>query len=119
MDVTQSGSGESCIPFGLCRAPVVEAGSGFILSGSLHPGMKLNVCFALQPSQAFSLQERLCLGHREFSLPTLFLLFLLTLMKDKTSCGGLASVVWKSFEPGLIWQVFPWLWQAGCLYCDW
>lgn len=77
---------------------MVEAGSGFVLLGSLHPGMKLNVCFALQPSQAFSLQERLCMDHREFSLPTLFLLFLLTLMKDKTSCGGLASVVWKTFE---------------------
>lgn len=75
----------------------MEAGSGFVLLGSLHPGMKLNVCFALQPSQAFSLLERLCMDHRELSLPTLFLLYLLTLMKDKTSCVGLASVVWKSF----------------------
>lgn len=77
---------------------MVEAGSVLVLLGSLHPGMKLNVCFALQPSQAFSLQERLCMDRREFSLPTLFLLFLLMLIKDKTSCGGLASVVWKSFE---------------------
>lgn len=30
---------------------MVEAGSGFVLLGSLHSGMKLNVCFALQPSQ--------------------------------------------------------------------
>lgn len=60
-------------------------------------------------------------GSREFSLPTLFLLFLLTLMKDEASCGGLASVVWKSFEEwlDLLARYFPWLLKAGCLHWDW
>lgn len=46
MGLTQSWSRGSCIPFGLFRVPVVEAGSGFILLRSLCPEMKLNVCFA-------------------------------------------------------------------------
>lgn len=38
------------------------------------------------------------MGHGELSLPILVFLFLLTLFKDKTSCGGLASVVWKHLQ---------------------
>lgn len=37
------------------------------------------------------------MDHEELSL-TIFFLFLLTLLKDKTSCGGLVSVVWKHFQ---------------------
>lgn len=78
---------------------MVEAGSGFVSFGVtlFWNEMKLNVCFTAT-NQAFLAWERLCMDHKELSLTILFFLFLLTLLKDKTSCGGLASVVWKHFQ---------------------
>lgn len=78
---------------------MVEAGSGFVSFGVTLSWneIKCVLCHATQSCLLLA-WERLCMGHGELSLPILFFLFLLTLLKDKTSCGGLAPVVWKHFQ---------------------
>lgn len=119
MDVTQSwGRGPASPLVSNYRGPVVDDISGFDSFRVPLYWIKLGVNFPVRPSQAFLVCEKWCMDHEELSLPMLVFLYVLTLLEgpDKTSSGGLASVLRKPWCEGWLARFSLWL-LKDCCFC--